>query len=59
MLIDGLIKELDPIRRRADELRQNPELVTKVLNDGAERARAIAGDTLKDVRQAMGLGCPR
>ena len=58
LLIDGLLKELEPIRRRADELRQNPKRVTQVLTDGAARARAIAKDTLKDVRQAMGLGCP-
>jgi tryptophanyl-tRNA synthetase len=58
LLIDGLTKELDPIRRKAEELKRDPSRVLRVLESGAERARAIAKDTLHDVRKAMGLGCP-
>lgn len=58
-LIEGLVRELDPIRSKAEELRQDPGRVVQVLENGAERARAIAQDTLRDVREAMGLGCPR
>lgn len=58
LLIDGLTKELQPIRLKAEELRKDPRQVLRVLESGAERARDIAKDTLRDVRKAMGLGCP-
>jgi len=55
-LRDSLLAELVPLQTRASELRQEPKRVLDVLADGASRARAIAGETLRDVRHAMGLG---
>jgi tryptophanyl-tRNA synthetase len=59
LLTEGMCRELNPIRERAAEFRREPRRVLQTLEIGTERARAIAKDTLRDVRQAMGLGCPR
>ena len=48
-------KELAPIRERAKELAADPKRVTAALERGAERARAIASKTLREVKQIMGL----
>ena len=58
-LFENLLTDLRPMRERAAELRKEPERVLAVLQQGAERARAIAGNTLNDVRSRMGLGCPK
>jgi tryptophanyl-tRNA synthetase len=44
-----------PQRNRRAELAADPGYVDKVLADGANRARAIAGQTMKRVRAAVGL----
>lgn len=46
---------LAPIKKNYEEIRHSEELI-KVLNDGAERADAIAQKTLKRVRDRFGLG---
>ena len=54
-LLDSIRRELDPIRERAAELREKPELVRDVLEQGAARCRAIAGETMREVKERMGL----
>lgn len=54
-VIDGVLKELKPIRERALEIEANHEMVRSVINDGCEAARDAARDTMEEVRQAMGL----
>jgi tryptophanyl-tRNA synthetase len=46
---------LVPMRERAAQFEQDPELLNRILREGAERARVTARETLHDVRQAMGL----
>ena len=46
---------LAPIRERAAELKANPATVTQALDRGAEAARAIAGETMREVKHVMGL----
>ncbi len=48
-------QELTPIRARANELRANPRLVDEALGVGAERAQTLASETLREVKQTMGL----
>jgi tryptophanyl-tRNA synthetase len=55
VLFESMMRELDPIRERAAELRRHPERVTDVLHAGAERCRAIARETLSAVKERMGL----
>ena len=49
---------LRPVRERYAELRPDEAALESALQQGAERARAIASDTLRDVRAAMGVGAP-
>ncbi|MDB5905232.1 MAG: trpS [Betaproteobacteria bacterium] len=55
-VIDGVLAELKPIRERAEHYLNDPTLVRNIVADGGEKARKLAHETLRDVRQAMGLG---
>jgi tryptophanyl-tRNA synthetase len=55
-VIDPVIAELEPIRRRAAEYTADPMLVKNIIAEGCRRAQDVAEETLEDVRQAMGLG---
>jgi tryptophanyl-tRNA synthetase len=50
---------LAPVRERYDALRGDELQLERVLDEGAERARAIASATLADVRERMGVGKAR
>lgn len=54
-VIDGIQKELAPIRERAQVYLDDPTLVRNIISDGNDRARKLASETMKDVREAMGL----
>jgi len=56
---EAVIAHLTPIRERYAELRPDESGLEAVFAQGAERARAMAGETLADVREAMGVGVPR
>ena len=51
----SLNEHLAPFRARRAELAADPGRVPRVLQDGAERARRIAVETMREVRQAVGL----
>ncbi|MBN1825026.1 MAG: tryptophan--tRNA ligase [Candidatus Eisenbacteria bacterium] len=55
LLADNMLKELDPIRERYHYLREHPDDVRDALRTGAERCRAIARETMDEVRRVMGL----
>ncbi|MNC91098.1 Tryptophan--tRNA ligase [compost metagenome] len=50
-----MIEELKPIRERASQYLEDPTLVRSIIADGCEKARKLAQETLREVRQAMGL----
>ena len=54
-LIDAILVEQQPMRERAQQYEENPELVKSIVAEGCEKARIIAKSTLDDVRLAMGL----
>jgi len=54
-LAELVIDYFKPFRLRRAELEDNTDYVKGVLADGAERARAVARQTLKKARQAVGL----
>ena len=54
-IVDGVLAELMPIQARALEYEAQPELVRSVLNEGCEKARDVARETLQEVRHAMSL----
>jgi tryptophanyl-tRNA synthetase len=55
-VIDAVLTELKPIQERAAEYAEDPTLVKNIVADGCERARKLAKETMRDVREAMGLG---
>ena len=54
-VIDAIVRELAPLRERAQQYLDNPALVRDSVTDGCDKARAMAGETMRDVRKAMGL----
>jgi tryptophanyl-tRNA synthetase len=53
---EGVVDYLAPVRERYGELRADEAELERILALGADKARAIAADTVADVRQAMGVG---
>jgi tryptophanyl-tRNA synthetase len=53
---DAVVEFLAPVRARYEELRPDEETLEAALNSGAEKARAIASETLAEVRTAIGIG---
>jgi tryptophanyl-tRNA synthetase len=56
---EAVIEYLTPVRERYQEVRADEAALEAMLGDGAARARAIAADTLADVRDRMGVGTAR
>jgi tryptophanyl-tRNA synthetase len=54
-VIDAVLAEQKPMRERAEKYLEDPTLVRSIIADGCERARKLAQETLREVRQAMGL----
>ena len=54
-LAEDILKVTLPIRERILAIRSNDEYLSKVVRRGEEQARAIAADTLRDVREIMGI----
>lgn len=54
-VIDGILAEQKPMFERAQRYVEDPTLVRNIVEDGCERARALAQETMRDVREAMGL----
>jgi tryptophanyl-tRNA synthetase len=55
-LKDAMVRALEPVQARGAELRANPKRVLDVLSEGKDRARGVAGETMREVHRAMGLG---
>ena len=52
---DALIALIAPIRRRLEELRQDPQELDRILAEGAARAREIGAPVLAKAKSAVGL----
>jgi len=54
-VIDAIVAEQKPMRERAERFLDDPTLVRNIIADGCEKARKLAQETLRDVREVMGL----
>lgn len=54
-LSEAIYEELKPLQEKRKELENNPEYVDKVIAEGNEKARVVARETLKEVKEKMGL----
>ncbi len=55
IMIKHVVADLAPLRERRAELAARPERVREILEAGTERARLVAEETMREVRDAMGL----
>jgi tryptophanyl-tRNA synthetase len=55
----AVVEMLAPLQERYADLRGDERRLEEILAEGAEKARAMARETLADVREAMGVGPPR
>jgi tryptophanyl-tRNA synthetase len=55
-VIQSVMKEQEPMFERAQKYVDDPSLVKNILEDGCEKARKVCEETMRDVRDAMGLG---
>ncbi|MBM62601.1 MAG: tryptophan--tRNA ligase [Acidobacteria bacterium] len=54
-LVQAINTVLDPIRERRTEVLERPGRVREILMDGSSRARRIAQETIREVREAVKL----
>ena len=54
-LSDSVSEAFTPYRERAATYREHPSRVREILEDGAKRARTVAGATIAEVRSRMGI----
>jgi tryptophanyl-tRNA synthetase len=54
-VIDAIIIEQQPMHERAQQYLDDPSLVRAIVADGNDKARKLAQETMRDVREAMGL----
>ena len=54
-VIDAILAEQKPMHERARLYEEDPTLVRNIIADGCERADRLAQETMRDVREAMGL----
>ncbi len=55
LIADNIIDYFEPMRERAQKLRQDEDRVWEILHEGAKRARKIARNTIEEVMDRMGL----
>ncbi|CAH0228094.1 Tryptophan--tRNA ligase [Massilia sp. Bi118] len=55
-VVDAVLAEQEPMHERAQQYLDDPTLVRAIVADGCEKARRLAQETMRDVRDAMGLG---
>ena len=54
-LIDNVNAEQEVIRQRAQQFDEDLDLVNAIIQEGSDKARSIARETLDDVREAVGI----
>ena len=59
VLHGNMVAELTPIRRRAELLDAEPERVAQAIADGGQQARVVAQETMREVRDRMGMATIR
>jgi len=54
-LAEKLIEKLAPYHQKRNELAENPDKIRDILRDGKVKANAVANETLKEIKAAMGI----
>lgn len=54
-LFEAVNREITPLREKYNELKESPEIVEKILEQGAVKAREIAQQKIKSLRSTIGV----
>ncbi|MGC0014952.1 tryptophan--tRNA ligase [Ralstonia pseudosolanacearum] len=54
-VIDGILREQQPMLERAQKYMDAPSLLRAIIADGCDTARKVTQETMREVREAMGL----
>jgi len=54
-VVEGVLAEQEPMHERAQQYLDDPSLVRAIVADGCDKARKLAQETMRDVRETMGL----
>ena len=54
-VIEAVLREQEPMHERAQFYLDDPQLVRNIVADGCDKARKLVQETMRDVREAMGL----
>ncbi len=54
-VIDAILREQQPMLERAQAYQDDPSLLRAIVADGCDKARHLANETMREVREAMGL----
>jgi len=55
MITSEIIKSLAPIQKKQKELKKNPEVINGILNNGSQKAKKFAAQTIAEIRKALKL----
>ncbi|MGE5197124.1 MAG: tryptophan--tRNA ligase [Deltaproteobacteria bacterium] len=55
ILAEKLIEKLRPFHQRRRQLAEDKDKIKKILEEGGKRAASVAANTVKEVREAMGM----
>jgi tryptophanyl-tRNA synthetase len=54
-VIDAILAEQQPMFERAQKYLDDPSLLRSIIADGCDQARKVAQETMREVRESMGL----
>jgi len=54
-VVEAVLAEQEPMHERAQQYLDDPSLVRAIVADGCDKARKLAQETMRDVRETMGL----
>jgi tryptophanyl-tRNA synthetase len=55
VLADAIYAEIKPLQEKRKEYEENPKVVDEIIEEHTEKCREIAGKTIKEVKEKMGL----
>ena len=54
-MAEDVIRFVEPLKEKIEDLHKNEDYLNKVLQQGAEKAKESAGKTIHDVREIIGF----
>ena len=54
-VIDAMVAELEPMQERIASYQKDPDLIKQIIFEGSEKARSVAKETMREVRDSMGI----